>query len=73
MKTFSCAKASPRAVFVTHVTTRRFGLFINNEESVSRFMCFARYVSSSSIALVKKMHLIYFTLSFSLFNTQPRR
>ena len=32
MKTFSCAKASPRAVFVTHVTTRRFGLFINNED-----------------------------------------
>ena len=72
MKTFSCAKASPRAVFVTHVTTRRFGLF-NKEESVSRFMCFVRYVSSSSIALVKKMRLIYFTLSFSLFNTQPRR
>ena len=39
MKTFSCAKASRRAVFVTHVTTRRFGLFINNEESVSSVSC----------------------------------
>ena len=39
MKTFSCAKASRRAVFVTHVTTRRFGLFINNEESASSVSC----------------------------------